>query len=168
MRTRSVRLAWLAAPTDWAMRPSCRKSMFAPQSTTSTRLPVSVLAVLEHGGQAHGAGGFGDAAQALPQHAHRVADLGVGDGLDAAQRVAADFERQLARLSNRRAVAEQVHLIERHRFSGLERGFHRCLARALDADDRDVRPVGLEPGGNPGRESAAADLEIGGIERAVA
>ncbi len=97
-----------------------------------------------------------------------MTDLGIGDGFDAVERVAADFERQAAGFSNRRTVAEQVHLLKRDRFAGIERGFHRSLAHAFDAGDGDVRPIGFEPGGNARREAAAADLEERRIERAMA
>ena len=97
-----------------------------------------------------------------------MADLGIGDGFDTAERVATDFERQIACFSNSRAVAEQVHLLKRHGFACIERGFHRCLAGAFDTGDGDIRPIGFEPGGNTCREAAAADLEKGSIKRPVA
>ena len=73
IRTRKVRLAWLAAPTDWATRPSCRKSMFAPQSTTSTRLPCSRSRFLSTA--ASPIAPEGSEMQRSPSHSTRIAWL---------------------------------------------------------------------------------------------
>ncbi len=42
MRTRRVRLCWVEEPSDWAMRPSWRKSTFAPHRMTRTFFPASL------------------------------------------------------------------------------------------------------------------------------
>ena len=94
--------------------------------------------------------------------------MGVGDGGDAVEGVFADGEGEIARAFNGGAVAEKIDLIQCDRCICVDGGLHGGLAFAFHADDFDVGPVGFQPSGNTRRHSAAADLEVGDIEGAVA
>ena len=56
-----------------------------PAEDHEDALATEVFAILQDSGEAHGSGWFGDAAQAFPEHAHGLADLGIGHRFDAGE-----------------------------------------------------------------------------------
>lgn len=122
----------------------------------------------EGGGEAEGTGWFGDAAQVFPEAADGTADFVVGDRDETVELVVEDLEWDGADPAHGGAVTKQIELIQCDGGLGFHGGVHGGLAFGFDANDFDAWPISAEPFGDPGSHAAAANLEVGDVEGALA
>ncbi len=114
---------------------------------------------------AHGARGLRDAPPRLPKQLDGRAHLLVGHCDEFVDEVTAEGKGVRAGRAHRRAVAEHVDVVQRHRLARGDRRLHARLVHALDPDNANVRVVGLEPAGHRRRHATAADLDVGHVVR---
>ena len=96
---------------------------------------------------------------ALEQEHHRLGDLVLVDEHDLVDERLDELQRQRGGTLDRDPVGDRPRRIDGNRCARRERGRQRGACGDLDAEDLDLRALGLERDRDPADQSAAADRD---------